>query len=287
LAPPRPALFALDLDGTLLDSRGKLVPANREAVAAAIRLGAAILICTGRGAHTAGSILALLPAGCYAGLHNGALLLNPAGGVMRRAYLDAAALANTSAVLLSEGLEPMAYVERETKTSTSGVRLLLRKSALDAAVLAPYLSSKQPILEIAEDVAAAAGDHALGVVAFGEPPAVQRAVRTLSNAEQPLRCWGAPFGGTDALVLEAVPSDGTKAAALTAVAAELGISLAATVAVGDNLNDLDMLQTAGVAVAMGNAVDEAKRLAAWTTSDNNSAGVAVAIRRLLGSDGRV
>lgn len=200
---------------------------------------------------------------------------------MRRAYLESNALAVMTEVLISEQLEPLAYVERAPCAPTSSVRLVVRESALGTAVLEAYLASKKPILEPVQEVARHAGEWALGLVTFGEPARVQRAVRALAHVAPSARCWGAPFRGTDALVLEAVPANGTKGAALRAVAEALGLAPRDTVAVGDNLNDLDMLQAAGVAVAMGNAVEEAKRMAAWTTVDNDSAGVAAVIARVL------
>ena len=73
----------------------------------------------------------------------------------------------------------------------------------------------------------------------------------------------------------------TKAAAMLALRTHLGIASEDTAAIGDANNDVGMIAAAGVGIAMGNAVDEVKRAAAWTTATNQDAGVAVAIERLI------
>jgi hydroxymethylpyrimidine pyrophosphatase-like HAD family hydrolase len=50
-------------------------------------------------------------------------------------------------------------------------------------------------------------------------------------------------------------------------------------AVGDSLNDLAMIEEAGLGIAMGNAQEIVKQAASWVTSSNNEDGVAVAIRK--------
>jgi len=53
---------------------------------------------------------------------------------------------------------------------------------------------------------------------------------------------------------------------------------------GDNLNDISMLEWADYSVAMGNAVPEAKEAAKFSTSTNAENGVAEAISRVLNGD---
>lgn len=52
-------------------------------------------------------------------------------------------------------------------------------------------------------------------------------------------------------------------------------------AIGDNLNDLQLLQYAGLGIAMGNADDQIKRIADHVTDTNEHDGVATAIKRYL------
>lgn len=73
----------------------------------------------------------------------------------------------------------------------------------------------------------------------------------------------------------------TKGAALQALAAQLDIKQSEVMAVGDGGNDVAMLQYAGVSVAMGNAIPEAKQAAKYITDTNEEDGLAKAIEKYL------
>lgn len=81
--------------------------------------------------------------------------------------------------------------------------------------------------------------------------------------------------------LEAAPAGITKGSGLIELCKFLNVDLAETVAVGDGFNDREILQTAGLAVAMGNARDEIKQLADFVTLDNDSDGVAAVIEKFF------
>lgn len=70
-----------------------------------------------------------------------------------------------------------------------------------------------------------------------------------------------------------------KGSALVELAARLGIDPAEVVAVGDNLNDVEMVQQAGMGVAVANAREELKAVADWVTTRRASDG---AVAELVG-----
>ncbi|HHY92043.1 MAG TPA: HAD family phosphatase, partial [Firmicutes bacterium] len=82
-------------------------------------------------------------------------------------------------------------------------------------------------------------------------------------------------------LLEVLASGVSKGRALARLAEHLGIPLAATVAVGDGFNDLEMLQAAGLGVAMANAPAAVRAQADYVTAGNNENGVARLITKLL------
>ncbi|MBQ6972563.1 MAG: HAD family phosphatase [Synergistaceae bacterium] len=63
------------------------------------------------------------------------------------------------------------------------------------------------------------------------------------------------------------------------LAGHLGVAMGDTLAFGDGLNDIAMIEAAGIGVAMGNAADEVKNAADYVTVDNNNNGVAEGIKR--------
>lgn len=81
--------------------------------------------------------------------------------------------------------------------------------------------------------------------------------------------------------LEILPEGVSKASGLAVLTEKLGIGPEEIVAVGDNYNDAEMLQYAGMGVAMGNAPDDVKRLARYVTDTNDQHGVAAVIRKFF------
>jgi len=82
--------------------------------------------------------------------------------------------------------------------------------------------------------------------------------------------------------LEITNSAATKAKAIQFMAQHLGISAEQVIAFGDNFNDLDMLQYAGLSVAMGNAPDAIKQVAKEVTATNNEDSIALVLNRVFG-----
>ena len=85
------------------------------------------------------------------------------------------------------------------------------------------------------------------------------------------------YESRDFIMVDVVRAGCSKGAALIEWAARRGISSAEVMAIGDNLNDREMLEFAGVPVVMGNAVADLKALGWPVTGTNDEAGVARAI----------
>ncbi len=73
----------------------------------------------------------------------------------------------------------------------------------------------------------------------------------------------------------------SKGKALAALASHLGIALTEVMAIGDGANDIPLLSSAGLAVAMGNAPDEVKAVAHHITLDVEHSGLAAAVKKFL------
>ncbi|WKA53747.1 Cof-type HAD-IIB family hydrolase [Planococcus shixiaomingii] len=83
------------------------------------------------------------------------------------------------------------------------------------------------------------------------------------------RRWGAPWH-----VIEIVKSGLSKAVGIERVSKSIGIPRENIIAFGDEDNDLEMLDYAGVGVAMGNAIEPLKNIANEITLSNNEDGIA-------------
>lgn len=73
----------------------------------------------------------------------------------------------------------------------------------------------------------------------------------------------------------------SKGLALEALCTNLGVSVEQVCAIGDGPNDISLLSTAGLGIAMQNSEDELKKVADYITGDVNDSGVAQAIKRFL------
>lgn len=81
--------------------------------------------------------------------------------------------------------------------------------------------------------------------------------------------------------LEVTNPEATKGHALQFMAEHIGCTMEQTIAIGDALNDREMVQVAGLGVAMGNAVEELMNLADYVTLSNNEDGVAHVIEKFV------
>jgi len=86
----------------------------------------------------------------------------------------------------------------------------------------------------------------------------------------------------DLCILDILNQGCSKGHALHRWAEKHGISRAQVMAIGDNYNDLEMLEFAGVAVVMGNASQELKQSGWRVTGSNAENGVAQALQEILG-----
>ncbi len=82
-------------------------------------------------------------------------------------------------------------------------------------------------------------------------------------------------------LLELGHKDATKSKALEFLSNELGVKQEETMAIGDGINDIDMIEWAGIGIAMGNANEIVKKSADWITDDNENGGVGKAIERFV------
>jgi Cof subfamily protein (haloacid dehalogenase superfamily) len=85
-----------------------------------------------------------------------------------------------------------------------------------------------------------------------------------------------------ATYLEVMDSRGSKSNAVKFIGQRLGLTPGEIIAMGDNYNDAEMIQYAGMGVAMGNAPDDIKAVADYVTETNNNDGVRKAMEKFFG-----
>ena len=261
-------LIVCDFDGTLHTGNGLVRPAVRQAMQAVVDAGRWITLSTGRGLQLLrpylGQVVVNAPLICC----NGGLILAP--DTHRILYLRPTSLPLAHDVLRlagKEGWKVLVYLddlETMLEYQFNGRGFQLKRGAaivgqgLDAVSeltrpphkLIVHTSSASSTPEVMVRLQECVGDRAR-VVASG-PQFVEILMRGIS-----------------------------KARGLARVAKDLGVPSRETVAIGDGDNDIEMLQWAGLGIAMGNGMPGVKAIADWIAPPVEEDGVAAALHRFV------
>jgi hypothetical protein len=268
-------LLAIDVDGTLLDSRGHVPDANVEALAEAAARGVRLAIATGRSFNFALPHVEMVPDPLTLIVYNGAIARMRSGETLlrrllpcddARVVLDATMAWRDSALMqFDRPSRGQLVYDRLDWTHPNRVRFRQKNLALIEEV---------PALEDAliEDPIQIAFNGS--VETMRELVSVLRSHREVSRLSISLT----EYLQRDFSLVDVCAADTTKGATLSRLAALLEIARDEVMAVGDNFNDREMLEWAGVGVVMGNATP-AMRAGFEITGTNDEAGLAQAIRR--------
>lgn len=273
-------LVAIDLDGTLLTDDKQLPQANIDAIHQAIQAGVQVVICTGRTLPGVREIMAQLP---FDGEDDFLILQN--GSVTHRLHnleiVDQvtlssqarAALLDFARVFDEEGAQLVAFDQE-------GMMLISQYEANDL-VISDSKALSTPITPFTADEFLAFEGFNKAMV-LGEPDVLDslkdRLPSELFDHYSPVR--------SQPIIAEFLVKGVSKASGLKTLAQRLGIDAEHVMAIGDQLNDLEMLEWAGLGVAMGNAVAGIQEVADVVTGSNEEAGVAQAIERYILSKGK-
>jgi len=280
-------LIALDLDGTLLDSRGRVSGRNRAAVDAARARGVGVALVTGRRFRDARPLALELGLDVPVVAHNGALTKH------------AQSLETVAAVLMPvEAARAVVRLGREhgadalVSDDHVGLGLLVYDHINPGnTALAKYVEWSRRVvgpqavstIRRVESLEAYL-DHDPLHVAFSGGCGEMERLAALMREELggSVRLLLTLYPKSDFALLDVLHPEASKGAGLAAVAAELGLRREEVMAVGDNHNDLEMLEWAGTGVLMGNAepaLSEGGRFHPTATNDED--GVAAAIERFV------
>jgi Cof subfamily protein (haloacid dehalogenase superfamily) len=280
-------LLALDLDGTLLNSLGELSERNFNAIAGARAAGVRVALVTGRRFRDARPLALKLGLDVPVVAHNGALTKH------------ARTLETVSASLLP--LETAREVLRLGRAhradplvsdDAAGAGLLVYDHLRDThGPVAEYIEwsrrihgdeAERAILHVPslEDYL----DHAPVHITFSGTSADIERLSVIFAAELGARAklMTTLYPSIDFGLVDVIHPDVSKGTGLAAVAAEHKLTPAEVMAVGDNHNDVEMLEFAGTRVAVSNAEPRVLALAGiQVTGSNDEDGVAAAIEKFI------
>jgi Cof subfamily protein (haloacid dehalogenase superfamily) len=261
------ALLVCDLDGTLVDKSLELEPALVEAFQRAMSRGLAISLATGRmppGAERYREELGLSAPSIF---YNGALIRDPGDGHdLLSLSLPRGLLGRVFGIFAEAPVHPLFYRDDRLfcLERTFPVREYGDTQGLDVDVI----PDPRDFLAL--------GSFVKGLF-IGHPATLPVLRADLETAVGP----AARLVMTRTDYLEIIPSDASKGSALRALADHLGVPLDRVVAVGDQENDLEMLRTAGVGVAMPQAPEAVRAAAARVAPARADGGLVALFREIL------
>ncbi|PAV31231.1 phosphoglycolate phosphatase [Virgibacillus profundi] len=234
-------LLALDLDGTLLTDDKKITLNTKETIYKAIESGVYVVFATGRGIQTANAFWKELGLNGPMVFVNGGEIWKGPGKLLKRNFIR------------KEDIKKLHQLAIDTNTwfwGYSAENLVHREEWTDEMFAQNWMK-------------------------FGirceNPTTLKEMWKTIESWRTLEVTQAAPIN------MEISLKGVTKETGIREVCKELEIDMGEVVAIGDSLNDLPLLRTAGLGVAMGNAVDAIKEAADVITDTNQNEGVAKAI----------
>lgn len=277
-------LIALDLDGTLLGPDHAVSAANRAAVRAAQDAGAVVVPCTGRTWREG-----VMPLDGIGGLGHGVFVTGGmVADVATGRSLELACFEPHVAHAMVESLRdaPDAVLVHRDRQRVGHEYLITGDGPLTDKTRMWFTMTGAVIHEQTRvDVDALHHCLRIGLVtAERHMPALRARLEARCGEHALIHSFcgiASPVEGEALHILEAFPKGVDKWRGVTFLADRLGVATHEIACVGDEVNDLSMLEHAGLAVAMGNAIDDAKARADRVTRSNADDGVAHAIERML------
>ena len=274
-------LIAIDIDGTLLDSSGRVPPRNRRAVQRAADAGIHVVLATGRAYHHAVPITGELGRAAVLIVSNGALTKTARGETLACRLLPR----HTARAVLA-ALRPRHQGVAVIFDRPDARQYTFEGIDWSHPQRAWYYERNRAYMTCAEPIEAAVTEDPVQVSytgSVGDIRALADHARGLAVAGE-LGFMLTEYAERDFSLLDITARGCSKGSALEALARGLDVDRGEVMAVGDNLNDREMLEFAGAPVVMGNAVEPLKARGWPLTAGHDACGLADAIKRALAGE---
>jgi Cof subfamily protein (haloacid dehalogenase superfamily) len=270
-------IVALDIDGTLLDPQFQVSARNLAALRRAHEAGIEIILGTGRRHQFAMPIAQALGFDIWLISSNGAVTKSTTGDLFHRDLLPAPVAREFCRYMQDFRHNTVLTFDRDGK----GALMIESTEQLDLSI-ARWMKSNSPFIDVTVPLENSLSVDPIQAMICGP-------IALMKQAEE--RIKGAPFTdritllktqyeARDLCILDVLNAECSKGHALRRWAEHHGIRREEVMAIGDNYNDLEMLEFAGVPFVMGNASDDIKQNGWPITLGNDQSGVAAALEQV-------
>lgn len=281
-------LIATDMDGTLLNAAHEISEENIQAIKYAQSQGITVVIATGRAFYEANVPInqtdLKVPYICL----NGAEVRDESFDIMSTSNLNRELINRITVELNKENIFYQVYtnlgIYTENPLRDLEIYIDIAQRAGQEADVEKIKSGIQKridngtlkVVDNYDKIQDTPGEIVMKILAFdSDLEKIDRVSETLAKSES-LAISSSSRGN-----IEITHSDAQKGIALNTIAERLNIDMKNVMAIGDNMNDVSMLERVGYSVAMENAAPEVKAIAKYETDSNEQSGVGKAIMKLL------
>jgi Cof subfamily protein (haloacid dehalogenase superfamily) len=266
-------LIGIDVDGTLLDTRGQIPQANVDAIHDAVRAGIHVALVTGRSYPFARPIADPLPSSITLIVSNGAVERGMDGSRFAQRLLDRG-IART----VLESTKPFRHAAALVFDRDADRQVMFETMDWEHPGRKAYWARNQSLIAQSVPLEEALVEDPIQVMFNGGVEAMRSLVKTLQADADDFAVSLTEYVHRDFSLIDVTAPSATKGRALAWRARQLGLTREDVMAVGDNYNDVEMLEFAGLPVVMANAVTGLKERGWAITGNNEDAGLAAAIR---------
>ena len=268
-------LIALDLDGTLVNSRWEISEPDRCALQAASERGIQIVVVTGRRPMAAAPYIAKIPCPVTTITSNGALIRTCGGEVVYRDFLPRA----MALKVLDVAQEYRPYTVAIFDVTSRG-QVTMQDTAVPEGPLGWYVRTSADYLQLVPDLLAAIQRDPVQLMIGGPIAKIEPAEALLRASEccASVNLTWTKYPERNIALFDIMNRGCSKGRALRFWATKCGTPPADIMAIGDNFNDRDMLEFAGLPILMGNHIAGLARPEWAVTGSSDDSGVATAIK---------
>lgn len=277
-------LIALDLDGTLLDSNEIISNKTCDAIKEAIKRGIEIVPATGRNIGLICEEIKVIDGIRYAITSNGAAVIdlreervifsNFINSDILKRIID---LIKNYPIVIELYADGHAYVDKDVFDNPEKYNLNENQIHL-MSYNHILIDNFFDLIDESKDINWIKCVEKINIPFLNED-IKKKVLKSLSNEFDELKITSS---GKDNIEINI--SSANKGNGLEKLVNILGIRLEEVAAIGDNNNDIEMIERSGLGIAMGNAIDEIKNKADYVTVDNDKNGAAEAIIKILDND---